>query len=336
MYDLFLKAKKRVGEKELAKDLNVVAGTMRRWEEKKQVPQDYLFDLKRICGEEINWADFSYREKGQFFTEKNTALFCFNTVKEILQEKGFNIDDYIFIEPSAGNGAFTNILPENAISLDIEPRNKKIIKQDFFLWNPPENERYITIGNPPFGLRGQQALKFINKALSFSDFCCFILPPLFNSSGRGNPKDRVKGHLLYSGECNSSFFYPNQEPVKVETIFQIWTSLEGLIEENKEKKENQNIKIFSLSDGGTPSTTRNKDKIGKCDFYLPSTCFGEKQMCLKETFEELPQKRGYGLIVGEELKVKIQNINWEKIAFRSTNGALNLRKELILQALAKD
>ena len=28
------------------------------------------------------------------------------------------------------------------------------------------------------------------------------------------------------------------------------------------------IKVYSLSDGGTPSTTRNKDMLYSCDIYL--------------------------------------------------------------------
>ena len=32
----------------------------------------------------------------------------------------------------------------------------------------------LVIGNPPFGLRGQLALKFINHASEFSEYVCFV------------------------------------------------------------------------------------------------------------------------------------------------------------------
>jgi predicted RNA methylase len=84
-------------------------------------------------------------------------------------------------------------LPENTLAFDIEPKDNRIIKQDFLDWEPnlDPSKKYIVIGNPPFGLRGQKALQFINKAFTFADFVCFILPPLFNSDGRGSPKKRI-------------------------------------------------------------------------------------------------------------------------------------------------
>mgnify|MGYP003350101553 CR=1 FL=1 len=63
----------------------------------------------------------------------------------------------------------------------------------------------------------------------------------------------------------------------------------------KETK-NDKIKVYSLSDGGTVSTTRNKNMLNKCDIYIPSTCFGEENMKIYNSFDELPNKKGYGLV----------------------------------------
>ena len=93
-------------------------------------------------------------------------------------------------------------------------------------------------------------------------------------------------------------------------------------------------KIYSLSNGGTPSTTRNKDKLNCCDYYLPSTVFGADKMKLYPNFESLPQQRGYGIIVEDEnIKPIIEKINWNKEAFYSTNNAINLRTSLIAKAI---
>ena len=333
MYDLYLRAKEKVGFKRIVEDLNVVDGTVKRWEEKREVPADYFMDLKRLCGEEVDYESLSFREKGQFFTAEQTAKECYSITQEKLQEQGFFLEDYCLLEPSAGDGSFVKVFQNEYLAMDIVPRGENIFKQDFLTWEP-DKKKYLTIGNPPFGLRGQQALKFLNKALTFSDFCCFILPPLFDSDGRGSPKKRVKGKLLYSGPCSSSYSYPDGAFVKVETIFQIWTSLENLGEEIEKEVKPIGFSIYSLSDGGTPGTTRNKDKINCCDFYLPSTCFGEENMSLKSSFQELPQQRGYGIIVEDnDLKEKIKSIDWKKVAFVSTNGALNLRRSLIIKAI---
>ena len=87
---------------------------------------------------------------------------------------------------------------------------------------------------------------------------------------------------MYSEKLPSNIFiYPNWKEVNISTIFQIWSKVWL---ENIKKIENDNfpledkIKIFSLSNGKTPSQQRNVKMIGKCDFYLPSTCFSWMQL----------------------------------------------------------
>ena len=97
------------------------------------------------------------------------------------------IGDFKYIEPSAGNGSFLKVLPKNTIAIDIEPTQSSIIKYDYLEWKPNNiEERYVVFGNPPFGLRGHSALKFINHSYDFADYVCFILPQLFESDGKGS------------------------------------------------------------------------------------------------------------------------------------------------------
>ena len=57
-------------------------------------------------------------------------------------------------------------------------------------------------------------------------------------------------------------------------------------------------------------------------------------MKLYYDFEKLPQRRGYGIILDNEDKmVKIQQINWQEVGFKSTNGAINLRMSSIIKTL---
>ena len=61
-----------------------------------------------------------------------------------------------------------------------------------------------------------------------------------------------------------------------------------------------------------------------------STFFGEDKMKLYYDFEELPQRRGYGIVVlSDNIKSVIEKIDWPKTSFISTNGAHNLRVDLI-------
>jgi hypothetical protein len=239
--------------------------------------------------------------------------------------------EYTFIEPSAGDGSFYNVLPiYQRVGVDIEPKCEGVEKQDFLLWKP-KTENNICIGNPPFGLRGHLALKFINHASKFSDFVCFILPPLFDSNGKGSCKSRVKGmNLIHTETVDSNFHYPDGRTVVVNVVFQIWAK-NHKIEEEKVDLSNI-IKLYSLSDGGTPGSTRNKKHLYTCDYYLPSTCFGAESMKFYTHFEDLPHRRGYGIVALGDKKVLddvMRSINWSEVSFASTNGAYNLRFDII-------
>lgn len=108
--------------------------------------------------------------------------------------------------------------------MDLNFKGGEILCQNFLDFNPNKNNKYLIIGNPPFGLRGNLALRFINHSASFADFIGFILPPLFDSDGKGAPKKRVKDYILVHSEKLplDSFIYPDSKPVEVATLWQIW------------------------------------------------------------------------------------------------------------------
>jgi len=264
-------------------------------------------------------------------------LQCIKILKEKLIEYGVDESEYTYVEPSAGDGSFYLELPvERRIGLDIEPRHQEIISQNFLKWNPKDG-KYITIGNPPFGLRGNLALRFINHSSKFSEFTAFILPQIFESTGKGNCMDRVLDmNLVHSQKIDSSFYYPDGEEVNVNVIFQIWSKNHKI--ENQKQTTNEYIKIYSVSDGGSPSTTRNRDMWYNCDLYLPTTCFQDK-MKIYNHFDELPQRRGYGIVILKErdtLFDLLNTTNWVDKSFVSTNGAYNLRFDLIQKVLIEN
>lgn len=288
-----------------------------------------------------------YKLKDQFYTKPNVAEYCFEKFQMVADNIGVNLDRYTFVEPSAGCGCFYQILPKNRrIGIDIEPKkfsgvdNKGIIKADYLKWYPKnKKKKYIVIGNPPFGLRGKLALNFINKSYLYADMVAFILPQLFNSDGKGVAGKRVVGYKLVHNEPlpPDSFMYPDGTDIEINTVFQVWTKINtDKIRVKPSKTCNDFIDVFSLSDGGLPANTRNRDMIGRCDVYLPSTTF--TGMKAYKSFYDLPHKRGYGVIIKKnkkEIKNILFNNNWGKVAFLSTNSALNLRTSLIKDIVIK-
>jgi hypothetical protein len=360
--------------KNVSDKLNVCVGTIRRWRELRDVPRQYTFDIYKILSKEIDYSKYNYLSKDLFFTPENVVKMCWSRFRKLVDRPAvcpINILKYTFIEPSAGDGSFMKILPEGTIGLDIEPRadgrisparnpvfcevpcpsgqstraspcgcargKKPIQKNDYLLWEPEnKTKKYIVFGNPPFGLRGHLALKFINHSYDFADYVCFILPQLFNSNGKGSPRKRVKYNLIHSENLSSiSFRSPSQE-VKVNCVFQIWAKHTSNPEYELKKNSEENMKIYSLSDGELSCSRRNKGMIGHCDIYLPSTCFGREKMRLYSSFNELPNKKGYGVVFFNnktEMIEKASKVNWADASFLSTNSACNLRTSIIMENL---
>lgn len=316
---------------DIASRLNVCTGTIRRWIELKNVPPQYQFDLLRLLSKPIDYSSFPSKEKDQFFTPSETVAYCWRVFQDITH---IDVNNYRFIEPSAGDGSFLSVLPDTTIAMDIEPRHSNIQQIDFLTWTPTDTSKpYIAFGNPPFGLRGHLALQFINHAATFTDYVCFILPQLFESDGKGVPRKRVQGlHLLHSEKLTTQFYTPEKTDVNVNVVFQIWskhnTNPDYAIQDTNSSK----FKIYSLSDGGSASTTRNKKMIGQCDIYLPSTCFGKDTMRVYTSFEDLPNQKGYGIVFTENKQEMIEyakKVDWSSISFLSTNSAFNLRTSII-------
>jgi hypothetical protein len=345
MEDCFVLLKEcieKLNLKEISKKLDVSYGTVRRWILLEKVPSQYRFDFMKILGKDIDYTLFSSASKDQIFTSKELATKCW----EIFQKHSkIHVSEYVFVEPSAGDGSFIGILPENSVFLDIEPRHPRVLKQDFLSWIPEVSEnpkdtckKYVVFGNPPFGLRGNLALKFINHSSTFADYTCFILPQMFGSDGKGSPMTRISTDykLIHSENLIGEFSAPDSTKSRnISVIFQILAKNQAKNNGSVEPV-NKNIKIYSLSAGGTPGTTRNKKMLDCCDIYLPSTCFKEEDMKIYNSFEELPNLKGYGVVfleMKEKMISKALGVDWSKKSFLSTNLSYNLRTSIILKQL---
>ena len=154
-----------------------------------------------------------------FFTSRMLAARCVDIVDARFPLASFDL----VLEPSAGDGAFLDLLPApTRLGLDIHPSSEGIREADFLAWTPPHlGADILTIGNPPFGQRGQLAIAFLNRACQFSRVVAFILPRSFRKDTFLNRVDR-RFHLVHQEDCDEFRRPPHDEPVRIKAVFQVW------------------------------------------------------------------------------------------------------------------
>lgn len=149
----------------------------------------------------------------KFYTKPEIAQWCINKI----DTKEYSL----IIEPSAGNGAFSNQI-ENILAFDLHPENPTIKKQNWFDFNTERAQnKILVIGNPPFGQQNNLAIKFINHAAKFADTIAFILPKSFMKESIQD-KINLNFHLTQEYQIPKNSFLLNGEPIDVPCVFQIW------------------------------------------------------------------------------------------------------------------
>ena len=151
----------------------------------------------------------------KFYTQPHVSKHCF----EFLHSQLIIPEEAIYLEPSAGNGSFLDLLPRY-IALDIAPEDERIEKQDYLKYETEKTD-FITVGNPPFGKRSKLAIDFFNKAAKMSEVIAFIVPVSFMKWSVQKNLDSnfaLNSYIYLEPESFSS----NGEPYSVRTIFQIW------------------------------------------------------------------------------------------------------------------
>lgn len=170
--------------------------------------------------------------KDQYYTKPEIAQKYIETFLDIVQIS----NEDLVIEPSAGDGSFSNILKGNCnlLSYDIDPKLPDITELDFLTIDTTifENIRVHCIGNPPFGSSGKLAKQFIKKCCEFSQSVSFILPKSFKkpSCYRVFP---MRFHKIYEEDCPKKSFIVNGREYDAQCVFQIWIKKD--IERNKEE-----------------------------------------------------------------------------------------------------
>jgi len=165
-----------------------------------------------------------------FYTNPDVAGMC---IKKFIEFVRLDENDLI-IEPSAGNGSFSNILStihKNTMAYDLYPACEFIIQQDYLSLNiddlivQKKCKKIHTIGNPPFGRQSILAKKFIKKSSEHSDTISFILPKSFKKESlmKSFP---LNYHLIFSMDLPYESFNINNHVHDVPCVFQIWIKSE--------------------------------------------------------------------------------------------------------------
>ena len=171
--------------------------------------------------------------KDQFYTKREIAETC---VKWIIETLPWTLENTLWIEPSAGSGAFLNHTTQPTIALDLDPQHPSVTRQDFLeftlpLRPLPIEQKRIFFGNPPFGRQGSLSKKFIKHCIDEgkgeAEAIAFILPRSAQKPSMYSYIPR-KYHLVFQEELPPNSFEVNKEDYDVPCVFQIWEKKETL------------------------------------------------------------------------------------------------------------
>ena len=190
-----------------------------------------------------------------------------STIEECIRLLNLNEFDCI-IEPSAGSGNFLQFLP-HCMAYDIEPEGNNIVKADWLTLDKKQFNQYkniLVIGNPPFGVQNNLAIKFFNVSASFCDVIAFIVPLSFKKASIQNKLD-LHFHLKQEYILPKKSFTLNGEDYDVPCVFQIWRKQEVL---RKKKKMKTTTDLFEFVDKNTADfrIQRVGGNAGKASFNL--------------------------------------------------------------------
>jgi len=268
----------------------------------------------------------------QFNTLPEAAEYCWNSFSKFLVKK--RDSGFTFVEPSAGTGAFYNLLPkDNRIGIDVDRFSNEYIQHDFLTWEPPKG-KFVAIGNPPFGYRGWLALAFINKVAEFCDYAGFILPMSFQSDGKGCPKHRVNGMKLAHSEKlpHDVFVTPEGKYMNVNALWQIWEKGEMLPPPSLEKSDDY-VELFTVD--LRKERLCGMNKIQGCDTFIQRTYFGNHPKIVSD-FSQVKYGCGYGILFKKkkrDIQSILRKINWNEYSNLAVHNCRHISMYHIKKAL---
>lgn len=163
---------------------------------------------------------FRKNTKEQFYTTPEVARDCVKTICEVVR----NGEDYLWLEPAAGDGVFLRAVPSsfNCFGIDIEPKSNLVVADNYLSWEPSDFvQDIIVFGNPPFGRQSKLAKQFIHRSCKFAKYIAFILPRSFTKPSMFNAFN-AKFHMVHCNDLPKDSFTINGDAYDVPCVFQVW------------------------------------------------------------------------------------------------------------------
>ena len=282
-----------------------------------------------------HWVDVADVGLEQFYTRPQVAAACHADLTERMAEDHAPMDAYTFIEPSAGEGAFYDLLPEGRrIGLDVAPSRPEFELADFLSWTPPEGGRYAIVGNPPFGYRAWLALAFVNHAARFADYVGMVLPMAFQSDGKGSPKHRVSGlRLLHSALLPPDCFIDGDgRAMKINALWQVWQR--GVNNHKAAETCDEWIDLFTVDQ--RKERLCGHERIHEADWFLQRTFYGAAVPKPVRDFSEVRYVCGYGIVIHkahDEVEAVLHETDWRQYSNLAAHNCRHISMGHIRSAL---
>lgn len=251
--------------------------------------------------------------KDKFYTNQCIAKKCIDMI---------DFDKYdIVIEPSAGNGSFSNnINHNNMVAIDIEPESSNIMCCDWFEYKlDKQYNNILVIGNPPFGLRNNLSKEFIRKAININaQTIAFILPNVYD-------KHTLQSIFPKSYRLANTYRIPNNsflvggETYHIPCTFYIWDKSDGI-----DLRFDPNL--YKTNDFDFISLSESNDG----DFFI----MGASPNTVKEVCEVKSTNRGYFIRPKEKSKEllikKFKNTKFEALSCVNGGVAWRTKPEILM------
>jgi hypothetical protein len=205
------------------------------------------------------------RKLDQFYTHEAVAeelydWFCTH----------FDPNELVFVEPSAGRGAFSRLFPPGSLAYDIDPQGPGIIKADFLSTPLPQVGKVAVVGNPPFGKNASLAVKFFNHAaINKAEVIAMIVPLTFQKVSLQN-RLNLEFHCIAEKIVPQNAFIMAGHTKKIPTVFQIWTRCDNPRAKNILPTTHPDFN-FTRAESATFAIRRVGDAAGKVHWDFSSS-----------------------------------------------------------------
>lgn len=242
-------------------------------------------------------------EHDKYYTPVDLAKYCIDKTFEIIGKE--NITE--IIEPSAGNGSFSNQL--DCIAYDLYPEGDNIIQQDYLTFDKPYKKGRLIIGNPPYGDRNTLSVKFYNKSIELGDYIAFILP----ISQLNNNIQMYKFDLVHSEDLKTH----NYSGIELNCCFNIYKRPNG----NLNKKPSYKLKDVELTEVRQRSKVISDYDIAICNLGVGSV---GKEIKYKNQYSHEIYIKIKNIFLKDKIVYLIRNTDWENDVCKHISGQCTL------------